>query len=37
VEANPHCGDSASWSSEANIDASTSRRLMSSFFSMAPL
>jgi hypothetical protein len=33
VEANPHCGDRASWSSGAYFEASASRRLMSSFFS----
>src|SRR4051812_21188222 len=36
VEAKPHCGDTASWSSGANLAASSSRRLMSSFFSSSP-
>src|SRR6201999_431833 len=37
VEANPHCGDSASWSMGANLEASSSLRLISSLFSSAPL
>src|SRR6202047_760753 len=37
VEAKPHCGDSGSCSSGAYLEASASRRLMSSFFSSSPL
>jgi peptidoglycan/LPS O-acetylase OafA/YrhL len=36
VEAKPHCGDNASCSSGANFAASSSRRLMWSFFSSSP-
>src|SRR5262249_17071038 len=36
VEAKPHCGESASWSSATDFVASSRRRLMSSFFSRLP-
>src|SRR5262249_32377641 len=36
VEANPHCGESASWSSATYFVASSMRRLRSSLFSGAP-
>src|SRR5580704_7437721 len=36
VEAKPHCGEIASCSSGANFEASSSRRMMSSFFSSSP-
>ncbi|CKT54357.1 Uncharacterised protein [Mycobacterium tuberculosis] len=32
----PHCGDSASWSSEAYLAASSMRRLSSSLSSISP-